>query len=371
MASQCLLAHLPKACEKYWLLMQSQLEGGSGSTSSLTAAIPGSRSRRLHLSDNASTEVVRMQAEAGIGGRARRGLCQKTQVASVAVAQEPRVGIPARNRQESRSPALPGARSAAAAQPGALLEATEVREALLQVCSVSAASPPLLVGLGIVGLAFHFGFTGFLTPRNKKSVYGINMGEVISYSCVCKAKGHIACNRSLSNSISGSEDMTLRMLRYWILLGEGTSSKDEHKARWQWVEDAKRDNSLPSLEDLELMAMAGPLAEPMSTASSSTDRWSLPADLVKCDSAAPVVAPGTPPGVRKRCQELVQDGLIKPTTAEQRRRNRRIAGTEYRVPPMLLEALEHSYIAPMLPPPEGMQWKRFGADRWFLGLRGG
>ena len=209
-----------------------------------------------------------------------------------------------------------------------------------------------------VGVHTKFG-SHFLTPKYK------NWNELVSYQGTCKARGHQHCNRTLSNSTSGSEEMTLRMLKYWLVLGDTKATKQAHKDLWELVEAAKAEGSLPSLADLEAMSSVGDHVdgkEPPIAGACLAD------DSVSKSSSA---APSTPPDVRERCQALIRDGIILPTTEAQRRRNRRIPGTWYGVPPMFREALNHAYLAPMLPPPRGTYWKRVAPNVWTLAHRGG
>lgn len=62
------------------------------------------------------------------------------------------------------------------------------------------------------------------------------------------------CTKSASVSKFGAE-VTLRMLKAWVVRGYGASSKTEHQSVWAEVLEAARSGSLPQDQDLEAMAV--------------------------------------------------------------------------------------------------------------------
>ena len=81
------------------------------------------------------------------------------------------------------------------------------------------------------------------------------------------------------------------------------------------------------------------------------------------DSAA---ATGYPPNIHVKLQQLMDEGKLPMTTAEQRQRNLPTKGTTYKTPPMFTEALHLGYVSPNLPNPYGFYWAKEPANVWIL-----
>ena len=76
-----------------------------------------------------------------------------------------------------------------------------------------------------------------------------------------------------------------------------------------------------------------------------------------------------PEEVHTQAMELVGNGAIEPTTAEQRKRNR--ARSKYECPPALARLVEFGYISPNYSwAPQGTQWATIGS-RFVLRTKGG
>ena len=78
-----------------------------------------------------------------------------------------------------------------------------------------------------------FGVLARLTPRIDRLTLA-NIG----WQCTCLNPRHAhsaGCTKTFSNSVSGSEDMTLRALKLWSLRGVAAESKADHKALWAVV----------------------------------------------------------------------------------------------------------------------------------------
>ena len=89
----------------------------------------------------------------------------------------------------------------------------------------------------------------------------------------------------------------------------------------------------------------------------------------KCALGPPL--PNIPEGVHDRMESLAAQGAVPMTTPEQRELSGGMrAGSEYRVPDSLLEALRWGYVGPDLPAPQGFLW-RGRAGKWQLAPRGG
>ena len=66
-----------------------------------------------------------------------------------------------------------------------------------------------------------------------------------------KHQGETACcTKTRSSNIEGA-DMALRLLKTWALWGRNVASKQAHQSVWKQVLDAKKNNSLPSMQQLD------------------------------------------------------------------------------------------------------------------------
>ena len=204
-----------------------------------------------------------------------------------------------------------------------------------------------------------------LTPRVSK-----NSDEITGYQMTCLNAKHENCNKSLSNSVSGSKDMTERMLRAWIVWGQEAADKEQHKKIWGRVLLAKKRGTIPSLADLGAMGQARQPRRAADSASANPAK-SAPARRVVGKSTDSAAAPGTPDTVAERMEAMMAEGSLPRTTQAQRARNRRTKGTEYGVPPALIEALQWGFISPNLPAPRGMVWVASGHKQFTLQYRGG
>ena len=202
-----------------------------------------------------------------------------------------------------------------------------------------------------------------LTPR-----YDKGSAQITGYQCYCFNTNHVGCTKTLSNTVSGSEEMTLRMLKMWALLGANTAcikDKQAHKIAWEQVEEARRCGWILPMEDLDMMQAFSSEGGASGSADASTSK------LPKIDAAPAPAAPGTPPGVQARLQAMIDAGQIPATTEAQRRRNQKAKGSRYGVPDGLKEALNYAYISPMLPPPRGLRWAVRRPGTWSLVPVGG
>ena len=75
--------------------------------------------------------------------------------------------------------------------------------------------------------------------------------SVAGYQMSCLREGHVNCNKSLSNNVSGSDETSVRMLKAWVLQGRFVSDKASHKKLWERINTWKADGSLPSLDSLD------------------------------------------------------------------------------------------------------------------------
>ena len=185
------------------------------------------------------------------------------------------------------------------------------------------------------------------------------------------ASGRSACTKSLSNSVSGSEQLTLRMLQHWVVIGMLAPSKQAHSELWDRVQQAVVDGCLPSSEELDrqrpvawpaLDAASVPAcshaeAVPPPPKRSRDDGFDQPEDRAGGDPLGGP-NPGVPPEVHARMLRLLAVGGVPKTTAERRLRYKPTSGTVYGVPGELKEALKYSYIHPDLPAPRGFRWVR-------------
>ena len=96
----------------------------------------------------------------------------------------------------------------------------------------------------------------YLTPRFLE-------GAIVGYQMRCTVEGHNtcgACTKEVSHSVSGSDDMSLRLLKAWVIYfhAGNTADRAEHRGDgWKSVNAMKRDGTLSSDEDLERMMRSG------------------------------------------------------------------------------------------------------------------
>ena len=197
-----------------------------------------------------------------------------------------------------------------------------------------------------------------LTPRFLK-----DNTTLTGYQMTCYLQGHGNCNKSLANSVSGSEDQTIQMLKTWVVLGltSKAASKHPHKALWSDVVKAK--HRLPSMAELDaalngqadlatvaVSSPAAPVSGPSTRIRSKRKQPAAPEEPKTRPSAKKMskrgdLVPGpVPPDVLAQIEELINSGAIPRTTPEQRARNRRTAGTTYGVPQALSPALQYGFI---------------------------
>ena len=84
----------------------------------------------------------------------------------------------------------------------------------------------------------------FLTARRMN-------GLTTGYQITCTHPNHIRCTKEISNSKSGSDDASKRMLLLWLLRGTRARSKEEHRDCWSDVLKFQADGKVPSLAVLE------------------------------------------------------------------------------------------------------------------------
>jgi hypothetical protein len=176
-----------------------------------------------------------------------------------------------------------------------------------------------------------------LTPRPDASGYQMS----------CTHPDHENCNKSLSNKVSGGEQQTLQMLKYWAVLGIDAKSKVAHKDMWEKVCDAAKSGELLAMEELDKQA-------PM-------DWVSVVADAGHAADVLGGPHKGVPLDVHQRMLDLHAAGAIGLSNPSARLRNK--SNSRYRVDPALEEALRYSYLHPNLPNPPGYVWQ--GKNGWF------
>ena len=196
--------------------------------------------------------------------------------------------------------------------------------------------------------------SGWLTPKQSDDT-------THSWQITCKHDGHISCNKTVSNSVSGSNDNTIRMLKYWFILGKPVKSKDDHKPFWTKVLDSLSAGTLPSHEFLDKQVADGgdPTDAPSTGDGGGT---SVALDHADDHSALDWGPLGEPvAGIKKeqheRMTKLYMDGAIPQSTQAQRQRNKMTRGTDYGVPADLREALRLGYVHPDIGAPQGMRWR--------------
>ena len=187
-------------------------------------------------------------------------------------------------------------------------------------------------------------------------------GSNIGWQMTCSHPEHnragfALCTKTLSNSVSGSEDMTRRMLQWWAARGLPLTSKEQHKDEWvKLAAEVMAGGSVPCAADLDAQA---PAEWPRAT-----------------DAAGPLdplggPAAGVPLDVHRRMVVLYESGGLPKTTPDQRARARKTSGTTYAAEKGLTEALTWSYIHPNLKPPPGRVWRLRGKNEFHLAPQGG
>ena len=206
---------------------------------------------------------------------------------------------------------------------------------------------------------------GRITPKHKR-----HDSKVYGFQATCKIKNHGSCNKTCMVKTGMDEDTVMRMVKYWMVLGncieEDTEEKPsdrmaleakaraKHKSMWNMVDLGFRDGSVPSHAELDW------LAEQLVSMQSSSGE-----DHSGGSGAAASSAPRTPPHIHEACQKMMQEGTTPKTTVEQRVRNAPVPGTTYITPPVLTAALRWGYISANLPNPPNYRWQG-EHGKWFL-----
>ena len=181
----------------------------------------------------------------------------------------------------------------------------------------------------------------------------------------------------------GSDDRTMRLLKSWIVFGEGTRSKPDHKACF---EDIAALADFPSHAYLQAMVSGdnvfakNPLKGLAVVEEAQKDKGrKQKRDEVAADAAVAVVDAhddlggrhmGVPAHIHAAALQLFQQGAIPQTTPDMRGRNKRVPGTRYCVQNNMRPSLEHGYIHPNIAPPRDFLWF-FHSGEWWLQRRGG
>eukprot|EP00971_Amphidinium_carterae_P112925 2236395-Amphidinium_carterae.1 len=193
-------------------------------------------------------------------------------------------------------------------------------------------------------------------------------GTLIGYQMTCKR--HLLCSREMAFTVGGDEDMTRRLLKTWVLLGEGIPSKELHM-NGQWKKElleAKKEGRVLTEAELDnLVTLVGKkqaFEAPFKTVPSVTSR---PLTL---QAVLGMKASDVPEELHAAMSKAALEGRIPITTYAQRERNRQTTNTDYHVPEQLLGALRYGYVSPNLAAPTGMVWRCY-AGTWRLGLQGG
>ena len=96
------------------------------------------------------------------------------------------------------------------------------------------------------------------TATNRED-WGVNFftmrrsqGTLTGWQVTCMNPKHFdkKCSKEISNRVSGSSEISKRMLMQWVILGSSTDSRDAHIHQWHDIVDQKRQGKLASLEEL-------------------------------------------------------------------------------------------------------------------------
>ena len=206
-----------------------------------------------------------------------------------------------------------------------------------------------------------------LTPR-----YAQDNETIIGYQMTCLCRLHANCNKSLANSVSGSDELSVRMLKAWIAWGQDTPNKQAHKGVWSRVLSANKNGQLPSMSQLDA-SLDVPETVPGNPAQPVPKRRQRHGAKAKSKPrpSPSTASPPTPPDVTSRMEALIQSGALPRVSKQQRKRNRLTGGTSYGVPPDLREALHWGFVHPNLPAPRGMRWVASGLKEFTLQYQGG
>ena len=71
------------------------------------------------------------------------------------------------------------------------------------------------------------------------------------------AGGLVKCTKTRSNAAAGSEDLCVRQLKTWVLLG-GCADKNDHFRAWSHVLALTKHNRLDSMGDLDRLRPPAP-----------------------------------------------------------------------------------------------------------------
>ena len=219
---------------------------------------------------------------------------------------------------------------------------------------------------------------GVARDRSRNFVFGMHHlvprykdGRLSGYQAYCKASTHVRCTRELSITVAKGESSCRRILKAWLLLGAGATSREEHMAREhrELLQSALETGLLLDESALDRLAP-----------SSSTDTVEVPFNFENTDKKEqqPVCgegvlgpcAPEVRPAFHDEMTALALRGDLPHTSLSQRTRNRRSVSSTYIVPDALREALAFGYVHPNIPPPRGLVWEAAGG-RWKLCMRGG
>ena len=216
--------------------------------------------------------------------------------------------------------------------------------------------------------------------------FGVGLGRITpkmqllssiphSFQATCLNAGHGTCNKTFSVAkCGGSADMCNRLLKLWLLLGRSTEGPGNHKHKEAWdriVVDAYEKDTVPSNADLDAMAATGSdlsAEAPVPARTRLTGKRPEKIETEKHDAAPGLDSgPSTPPDVRARMQERMDRGEIPVSTVEQRRRNKRTAGSEYYyIAAVWEEAIRYNYVSPGLRNPYGWYWRPEPGNKWRL-----
>lgn len=186
---------------------------------------------------------------------------------------------------------------------------------------------------------------------------------------------HTKCTKEISIDQAGGNDEARRFLKAWVLLGSGVASRSEHMSTsWKAVLlSAIADGTLMSEAELDVIAMQHADSEvqaPFVEVPTSDVRTVKKRKSSKKSGVLGACAKGVPSEIHIAMEALTEQGVLPPTTPEQRSRNSSTANTTYGVPKFFSEAKQYGYVHPNLPPPGGYKWV-CRSGKWLLIPRGG